>query len=81
MKKASFFKALTSLAATAVIAAAAIPASAGAAWKKVCTLGDLNLDSQVNVADIVTIVNRIQNGDSTVSAKDITTIVNKMLGK
>ena len=53
MKKTAFFKALTSFAATALIAAVTIPASAGAAWKKVCTLGDLNNDSQVNVADIV----------------------------
>ena len=53
MKRYSFLKAMTSLAATALIAAAMVPASAGAAWKKVCTLGDLNNDSQVNVADIV----------------------------
>ncbi len=53
MKKATLVSLITSAAAAAVMAVAAIPVGAGAAWRQVDRMGDLNLDGAVNVADLV----------------------------
>jgi hypothetical protein len=59
MKRKSLLKWLTSAAFTALMAAAVIPASAGAEWRQVDRMGDLNGDGAVNVADIVTLTRHL----------------------
>lgn len=70
MKKTKIWGLLTSAAAAAVLAMAAAPWSASAAWEQIDYMGDLNGDKQVNVADLVTLCNHLHGakplGDSSV---------------
>lgn len=55
MKKTKLWGLLTSAAAAAVLALTAAPCTASAVWEQVDSMGDLNGDKQVNVADMVTL--------------------------
>ncbi|MCR4638915.1 dockerin type I domain-containing protein [Ruminococcus sp.] len=70
MKKTKLWGLFASAAAAAVLALAAVPLSASAAWKQIDSMGDLNGDKQVNVADMVTLCKHLHGaqplGDSSV---------------
>jgi M6 family metalloprotease-like protein len=70
MKKTTIMSLVTSVAATAILAAASIPLGAGAVWKQVDRMGDLNLDGAVNVADLVTLSKHL-HGKEKLSSKSL----------
>ena len=70
MKKTTIMSLITSVAATAILAAASIPLGAGAVWKQVDRMGDLNLDGAVNVADLVTLSKHL-HGKEKLSSKSL----------
>ena len=59
MKKTKIWGLLTSAAAAAVLALAAAPWSASAAWEQIDSMGDLNGDKQVNDFLLINVKNII----------------------
>ncbi len=73
MKKTKIWGLLTSAAAAAVLALAAAPWSASAAWEQIDSMGDLNGDKQVNVADLVTLCKHL-HGAQPLGDKSVCTL-------
>ena len=72
MKMKTFFSVLTSAAAAAAMA---VSISAGAAWKKVDRLGDLNSDGVVSVSDLVMLAKHL-HGTQKLSSNSLYNIGN-----
>ena len=70
MKKTRIWGLLTSAAAAAVLALAAVPWTASAAWEQIDSMGDLNGDKSVNVSDMVTLCRHL-NGTEPLGDKSI----------
>ena len=64
MKKTKIWGLITSAAAAAVLALAAVPWSASAAWEQIDSMGELNGDKQVNVSDMVTLCRHLHGTEA-----------------